>query len=245
MIVRISEGQLHVSVAIHRALIDHASSSLLQGAFHSFISGFAFKRCFEYTDYIQQTNLKDHIAAEAYWKTYLSGLVETPVHCYPLESSSTNSVTSIQLSKNVSDQLDRLAKAWHVPVRSLLYTAWTQVLLWHTEASMDSVSFAVMGRDLTMPRIETTVGLIDQVYPLRASVGPNVSVRQAAESLRDSDEESSAKAYVGYDAILKLSPGYRPSTLVLIESQKDCGEVPKAEVCVPHCAPGSFVVSQH
>jgi len=205
-----------VLIQIHRALIDETSSSLIMTDFLSFYHSMAFDYHPPFSNYIHDVCSKDPKKAELFWNAHLTGLVNAPIHSIPLpESKSTNCLTAM-LDQETFERIQASARKNGHSVETFLYTAWATTMACHTEVIEGTVVFDVVGRDTSIADYDSIVGLVDQTYPLKVQMSPNMPVRELINDVERLIEEASTNAFIGYESIQRQAPGFSTTSSIKI-----------------------------
>jgi amino acid adenylation domain-containing protein len=136
-----------------------------------------------YRDYIAWLQNQDMAAAEAYWRSALSGFTApTPlVTAKPADNADQHPVSdyakhSLTLSAQQTDELLVFVKQQHLTVNTLVQAAWG-LLLSRYSGDQDIVfGTTVSGRPADLTGVETMVGLFINSLPLRIGITPGSSV---------------------------------------------------------------------
>jgi amino acid adenylation domain-containing protein/non-ribosomal peptide synthase protein (TIGR01720 family) len=125
-----------------------------------------------FSNYISWLQAQDRSAAANYWKTHLADVQRpTPlvIDRMPGERGRGHQARSVQLSREVSDQLQAFAKRSHTTVNTLVQLAWG--LLLHRYSGEETVTFGatISGRPAAVADIESMVGLFINTIPVKIS----------------------------------------------------------------------------
>ncbi|KAJ1971112.1 hypothetical protein H4R35_005459, partial [Dimargaris xerosporica] len=160
-------------IAIHHALVDAWSLSLLFSEVMAVYHGHTLPPAIPYSIFIQYMLSQDKQASQAYWQATLDSVKPTPAIQLPTHRRQPDSMSSTAtLTKPITVQLDHLARFCRlqgITLNSLLRAVWTLVLAQYL-GEMDEVTFGtlVSGRNLPLPGIDRMVGLTLNTVPFRS-----------------------------------------------------------------------------
>lgn len=142
-----------------------------------------------YSQYIEWLEQQNSQAAAEYWREYLAHLEgETHLPQKAAPTSHTTYVTKKQirgLGKELTLQLNNLAKKYQVTVNSLIQTAWG-ILLQRYSGTQDVVFGSVVsGRPAEIRGIEQMVGLFINTIPVRISCQAGESVESVIRKVQE------------------------------------------------------------
>ncbi|KAI9873979.1 MAG: hypothetical protein M1830_010338, partial [Pleopsidium flavum] len=197
-----------VLIQIHRALVDETSSGLIMTDFLSFYHSMAFDHHPPFSSYINHVCSKDPAKAELFWNAHLTGLVNAPIHSIPLLESKSTSCLTESLDQETFERIQASASEKGHSMEALLYTAWAMTMACHTEVTNGTVVFDVVGRDTSIADYDTIVGLVDQTYPLKIRLSPEMSVGELINYVESMNGEASTNAFIGYESIERQAPGF-------------------------------------
>ncbi|MBW3572598.1 MAG: amino acid adenylation domain-containing protein, partial [Gemmatimonadetes bacterium] len=135
-----------------------------------------------YRDVVAWINARDLTPAERFWRRTLAGFRRaTPVADRPLPAARGRvevEKAALQLSREESEALERLAREHRVTLHTLFAGAWALVLA--RNAGVDDVVFGsvVFGRPAEMAGVEEVAGTCLNFLPLRVAVPPDAPLPQ-------------------------------------------------------------------
>lgn len=158
--------------------------ALLQGVKPSLGKAPSFR---EYVTWLQK---QDAAAAEAGWRERLNGPTE-PTRL-PLDGTEATQngfgpppqEVQIELSPDASAALHHFARRQRLTLGTLVQGAWAMLLGAHSRQSEVCFGVTVSGRSSPVPGIDTMVGLLTNVLPLRVEVAADLPVQTVLEQLQ-------------------------------------------------------------
>ncbi|KAJ1972522.1 hypothetical protein H4R35_004628, partial [Dimargaris xerosporica] len=160
-------------IAIHHALVDAWSLSLLFSEVMAVYHGHTLPPAIPYNVFIQHVLSQDKQASQAYWQATLDGVKPTPAIQLPTHQRQPDRMPSTAtLTNPLAVQLDHLAhfcRLQDITLNSLLRAVWTLVLARYL-GEADEVTFGTLmsGRNLPLPGIDRVVGLTLNTVPFRS-----------------------------------------------------------------------------
>ncbi|MBU3179510.1 non-ribosomal peptide synthetase, partial [Clostridium estertheticum] len=147
-----------------------------------------------YSKYIEWLNNKDRELASEYWKNYLSDYNEVtllPFKNNESEKAYKNSEVSFVMEKDITKQLEAIARDNKVTINTIIQSIWS-ILLQKYNNSNDSVfGYVVSGRNQEVKGIENMVGLFINTIPLRVKTEKEMTFKELLASVNKSFLESS------------------------------------------------------
>ncbi len=136
--------------------------------------------CRPYRDYIAWLKKQDLSAAEAFWQQSLMGFKKPTSlainRSFNYGKKDNYAQQQIQLSATVTAELKSFAKHHHLTLNTLFLGAWA-LLLSHYSKEKDVVfGTVVSGRPVTLPGVESIVGLFVNTLPTRVQISPQDSL---------------------------------------------------------------------
>ncbi|WP_340018592.1 amino acid adenylation domain-containing protein [Paenibacillus sp. FSL H3-0457] len=127
----------------------------------------------DYGDYIEWLEKQDDQAASGYWTAFLAGYEGQTVLPGQKEPAPSGRFTAdhvtVELGKDLSKRMDRVAKQHLVTVNTLLQAVWG-VMLQKYNGTNDAVFGSVVaGRPAEIPGIESMIGLFINTVPVRVN----------------------------------------------------------------------------
>ncbi|MFQ4144671.1 condensation domain-containing protein, partial [Chlorogloeopsis sp. ULAP02] len=136
--------------------------------------------CHSYRDYIAWLKKQDLSAAEAFWRQKLTGFKK------PTSLAINRSINygekdnyaqqQIQLSATVTTALKSFAKHHHLTLNTLFIGAWALLLSYYSKEKDVVFGTVVSGRPVTLPGVESIVGLFVNTLPTRVQISPQNSL---------------------------------------------------------------------
>ncbi|UHA73129.1 amino acid adenylation domain-containing protein [Paenibacillus sp. 481] len=126
-----------------------------------------------YSRYIEWLEQQDYEAASTYWRQYIAGY-EQQYALPKMNASKQNKANAYQtaafsseLSKELTEQMNRLAKQQRTTINTLFQTIWG-IYLQKYNGNQDTVFGSVVsGRPSTIPGVESMIGLFINTIPVR------------------------------------------------------------------------------
>ncbi|KAJ1976971.1 hypothetical protein H4R35_002481, partial [Dimargaris xerosporica] len=162
-------------IAIHHALVDAWSLSLLFSEVMAVYHGHTLPPAIPYNVFIQHVLSQDKQASQAYWQATLDGVKPTPAIQLPAHKRQPDympSTATLTTPMTVTlDHLARFCRHQDITLNSLLRGVWALVLVRYL-GETDEVTFGtlVSGRNLPLPDIDRMVGLTLNTVPFRSSL---------------------------------------------------------------------------
>ena len=150
-----------------------------------------------YSDYIHWLEAQDKEAGLQYWEGLLEDYEETAV-IKPLgagEATGGTGTVELQIDKQTSEKIFRLAQEEKVTVNNVAEAAWGIVLQKYNRTNDVVFGKVVSGRDVPLTGIEETVGLFINTIPLRVKHEDKTTVRELLRSVNRQGLESSKYDY--------------------------------------------------
>ncbi|KAJ1969811.1 hypothetical protein H4R35_006042, partial [Dimargaris xerosporica] len=160
-------------IAIHHALVDAWSLSLLLSEVMAIYHGHTLPPAVPYSSFIQYVTSQDRQASQTYWQTTLDGVkptsaIQLPTHRRQPESKLPTANLTNPITVKL-DHLTRFCRLQDITLNSLLRAVWTLVLARYLSET-DEITFGtlVSGRNLPLPGIDRMVGLTLNTVPFRS-----------------------------------------------------------------------------
>ncbi|TKI55068.1 amino acid adenylation domain-containing protein [Brevibacillus antibioticus] len=149
----------------------------------------------KYKQFVVWNQKRDRDKQKAYWKSYLEGF-ETktmlPIVGYQQQENVEMAEYQVTLSDKLRENMEQVAKQYHVTIATLLYCAWGVVLQRYNNTDDVLFGTTVSGRMAEVPGIEEIVGLFINTVPLRFLAQANEQVSTILQRLNRSLAERNA-----------------------------------------------------
>jgi len=195
-LVQCSDQAYYLLWSYHHILLDGWSGPLLVkelfAAYESIQRGSAplSPAVRPYRDYIAWLQDRDMAAAEAYWRSELSGfsaptplLADKPADGSGQHLMSDYAKLGLTLSTEQTDSLLAFAKQQHLTVNTLVQAAWGLLLSRYSGENDIVFGTTVSGRPADLIGVETMVGLFINSLPLRIRIRPDSTVLDWLQAL--------------------------------------------------------------
>jgi len=173
-----------------------------------------------YQAYIRWRNQQDAAAAKSFWKTYLKGFI-TPASPCPQRSVLDSQSSALNAA---STQIDRPISAFlrthRLTFNTLIQATWA-LLLHCRSGQLDTLFGAtVSGRQADLPDVESIVGMLINVLPVRVKITPKATVLSWLQALQNQQATASRYAYASPSQIQAWSECPTPlfDSLLVIEN---------------------------
>ncbi|RHY32769.1 hypothetical protein DYB32_002264 [Aphanomyces invadans] len=155
-VVRTDKGQ-HGVLTIHHCLYDGWSMSMLWSDLADIMEGRPLGHRPSFRHVVDYNEAQDKSATETFWRSYLSGVVPSPLgtNGHPLRSQTDNSdePLSIDTTTNLST-LSKTAQTLHVSVAELVKFAWAATVRKYTRQNDVVFGHVVANRDLPVHDVD-------------------------------------------------------------------------------------------
>ncbi|MEU1458923.1 condensation domain-containing protein, partial [Streptomyces avermitilis] len=210
-LVRLAGEHHRLIMTTHHILLDGWSTPILVRelitlyASHGDVA--ALPRVTPYRQYLGRLAQQDRPAAEAAWREALAGLEQptllTPVD--PARAALMPERITVELDEDRTAALADWARRQGVTMNTVLQAAWGLVLSRRT--GHDDVVFGavVAGRDPQLPGVETMVGLLIDMVPVRVALEPAQSLLSTVVRLQDEQSRLTAHHHLGLARIQQLA----------------------------------------
>ncbi|WP_434753191.1 amino acid adenylation domain-containing protein [Paenibacillus amylolyticus] len=203
-ILRTEEQSYHVLWSFQHILMDGwCLTQLTQELFETYSALASGKqptgdKGSDYGAYIEWLEKQDDQAASRYWTAFLEGYEGQTLLPGQKEAALNGKFTAdhvtVELGKELSERMDRVAKQRLVTVNTLLQATWG-VMLQKYNGTNDAVFGSVVaGRPAEIPGIESMIGLFINTVPIRVTSEADTSFADLMVKLQDQALESG-----GYD----------------------------------------------
>jgi acyl carrier protein len=227
-VIRLDEDSYQFIKTYHYLLLDGWSRALLWKEIFAFYEALCNGQvidmgpCHPYRNYITWIKQQGLSRAEAFWRQMLRGFVTpTPLVLDQVSINLPGSQESYveqegKLSRAMTDALQSLAQQQHITMNTLVQGAW--VLLLSGFSGEQDVVFGVTssGRPVTLPGVDSMVGLFINTLPVRVQVPPEVPLIPWLKELQA--QQAELRQYE-YSSLLKVQEwSDMPPGLPLFES---------------------------
>ena len=217
-LIQVSDYQFEFVWTSHNLLLDGWSGSLLIDEVFSFYEAFRngkdlnLEQSRPYSDYVAWLRKQDlAAAAEAYWRKTLSGFTEpTPLHIEretqaTAEHESQYAEQQISLSTQETAALRSFSRERQVTLNTIAQAAWA-LLLCHYSGESDVVFGSVVsGRDAEFAGIESVLGPLANILPVRVRVTPGTNLTSWLRQLQCEQVEQRQYEYSSLAQVQKWS----------------------------------------
>ncbi|MBW4428107.1 MAG: amino acid adenylation domain-containing protein [Nostoc desertorum CM1-VF14] len=165
---------------------------------------------YPYRDYIHWLLQQDHSKAEKFWQNQLQGFeAATPLGIDKLAGKKTPQVTyeeiPLQLSLEVTQKLQLLAKKHRLTLNNLVQGAWGLLLSRYSGESDIVFGATVSGRPSSLPDVDKRVGLFINTLPIRLKISEQAELIPWLQELQSQQIEQEQYAYYSLAEIQKNS----------------------------------------
>ncbi len=179
-LIRIDEDVYQLIWTFYHLILDGWCTDILLKEFLTLYEAFCqddslqLQPCRPYRDYIAWLKKQDLSAAKAFWRQKLTGFKKPTSlainRSFNYGKKDNYAQQQIQLSATVTAELKSFAKHHHLTLNTLFIGAWT-LLLSHYSKEQDVVfGTVVSGRPVTLPGVESIVGLFVNTLPTRVQI---------------------------------------------------------------------------
>ena len=175
-LIRTADGCHRLVLTIHHAVVDGWSLQILLGEIFGSYDRRPLPSPQPYRAFVSWLVNQDVDAAETAWSTAFSGY-EAPTLVAPSDrlGRAQRSAKSVRLSAELTDALTRLARSHNATLNIVLQAAWAQLLGWLTGQHDLAFGITVSGRATDVDGVESTVGLLINTVPVRATLAPGTT----------------------------------------------------------------------
>ncbi|MFD9452232.1 amino acid adenylation domain-containing protein [Streptomyces sp. NPDC059985] len=224
-LARLGQDDHRLVITVHHILVDGWSMPLLVADLLALYdrdgdpAGPAPVR--PYRDYLKWLKQQDTGAAEAAWRSALTGVdgATLVAPADPARTAVRPSVHRLELSEAATARLTATARRLGTTPSTVIQAAWG-LLLGSLTGRQDVVfGLTVAGRPEEIPGVESMVGLFITTVPVRLAARPGESVAQVLRRFRDEQNGLLAHHHLGLRLIQKQAGGGELfDTLVVIEN---------------------------
>jgi amino acid adenylation domain-containing protein len=206
-LLRLSATRHQLLVADHHILLDGWSMpTLWHDLFELYAGrGAALPDVTPFRDYLAWLAVQDHDAACAAWRRYLAGVTATIIRPPDTTPHGLPAMSSVVLSKALTESLVRLGGRLGVTLNTTLQAAWG-LLLGRLTGRADVVfGITVTDRPPKIAGIETMVGLLINTVPLRVQIDPAEPMGAALTRLQTAQLDLFPHRHLGLTEIRRLT----------------------------------------
>ncbi|MCV9951204.1 non-ribosomal peptide synthetase [Paenibacillus sp. BT-177] len=176
-VLRTGDESYHVIWSHHHILMDGwCMSFMIKEVFDTYFA-FQEKRTLElppatsYSRYIEWLEAQDAAEASRYWSEYLAGYdqqTKLPQEKTQLKQGAFEAAEiDVELSKELTGQIERVARQQQVTLNTFMQTVWGLVLQVYNNSEDVVFGSVVSGRPAEIPGIESMIGLFINTIPVR------------------------------------------------------------------------------
>lgn len=223
-ILKLSEESYEMIWSFHHITMDGWCISLLFSDFLELYSSLLLKKASKeqlmeqaknlkienYGEFIKWLNKQDKGKALKYWNNLLDGIDSNSKISYEMintpaiseENKDRVGVYNKSINLELTKGLEDLSAKLSVTVSTLLETAWSMVLRYHTSQNDVVYGKVVSGRNAPVDEIENMIGLFINTIPVRVQI-QNESLEQIAHKIQEQANESTQYDYCSLAEIQK------------------------------------------
>ncbi|MFC7560669.1 amino acid adenylation domain-containing protein [Paenibacillus farraposensis] len=154
-----------------------------------------------YSEYIEWLERQNNSEAERFWSGYFAGFEQQTVlpQAKQLDSHAKGyeaDKLSFTLSRELTEQMNRLVKQQQVTVNTLLQAAWGVVLQRYNNSRDVVFGSVVSGRSADIPGIDKMIGLFINTVPVRIHSGKDVTFARLMKQIQE--QALASRAYETY-----------------------------------------------
>ncbi|MDY8026325.1 amino acid adenylation domain-containing protein, partial [Paenibacillus polymyxa] len=202
-VLRTGDESYHVIWSHHHILMDGwCMSFMIKEVFDTYFA-FQEKRTLElppvtsYSRYIEWLEAQDAAKASRYWSEYLAGYdqqTKLPREKTGLKQGAFEAAEiDVELSKELTGQIERVARQHQVTLNTFMQTVWGLVLQVYNNSEDVVFGSVVSGRPAEIPGIESMIGLFINTIPVRIQGKAEETV--AAILRKTQDQALASRAY--------------------------------------------------
>ncbi|APB69496.1 non-ribosomal peptide synthase/polyketide synthase [Paenibacillus polymyxa] len=202
-VLRTGDESYHVIWSHHHILMDGwCMSFMIKEVFDTYFA-FQEKRTLElppvtsYSRYIEWLEAQDAAKASRYWSEYLAGYdqqTKLPWEKTGLKQGAFEAAEiDVELSKELTGQIERVARQHQVTLNTFMQTVWGLVLQVYNNSEDVVFGSVVSGRPAEIPGIESMIGLFINTIPVRIQGKAEETV--AAILRKTQDQALASRAY--------------------------------------------------
>ncbi|MEL7504598.1 MAG: alpha/beta fold hydrolase [Cyanobacteria bacterium J06554_6] len=203
-LIRLTDSQYELVCACHHLMLDGWSGALvLNQVFDTYAQlqqgqALEVKRVTSYQAYIQWLKQQDKTAAEAFWQQTLAGVTEAGRLLGGSLRQGTEkpqAKASLTLDSALGEQVTVLLRSHRITFSTLMQGIWSLFL--HQLTGQTDILFGttVSGRQADLPGVESIVGLLINVLPVRAQVALEQNGLSWLQTLQTQQTTASQYAY--------------------------------------------------
>jgi len=198
-LVQCSDKEYYFLWTYHHVLLDGWSGPLLlKGVFAAYEAlrrgeAALLPAVRPYRDYIGWLQSQDMGAAEAYWRTALSGFTApTPLIIDNIAQQHGYAKHSLTLSAAHSRALQHFVKQRQLTLNTLVQGAWAVLLSRYSGDNDVAFGVTVSGRPADLIGVEDMVGLFINTLPLRIKIAPDCTVLEGLQAILEQNQDMRA-----------------------------------------------------
>ncbi|GLA28321.1 nonribosomal peptide synthase [Aspergillus niger] len=194
-------------LALHHALYDGWSATVLLGAVEKFYAGEQYQVGPGYNVFIRHLSQVDQSESDNFWKGQLSG---TPAHFPKLPSKTYEAKNSANVSHTI-----RLPAPEHQPTgilkSTLLRAAWAIVSSRHAGSNDITFGAAQSGRDCAVPGIVEVVGPTVTTVPVRIQINDDETIVNFLQRVQEQSVSMIPHQHAGVQTLRQLGKDVQPA----------------------------------
>ena len=214
-VIRLSSNRYRINWSYYMGLFDGWSiSTINKEVFESFQAiaqdeDPVLPEVAEYKEYIGWIDRQEKQGAEDFWREHLSGI--TSATTLRVDNASNEAVVAgtqkaqMQLSFEVSEQLNELAKANHSTLNVVVQAAWAYLLSRYSGESDVVFGTTVSGRPAEVQGVEDMVGLFINTIPARINLAGKLSLNTLLKTIHKNNIHREEYSYMPLVEINRLS----------------------------------------
>ncbi|BBZ39434.1 hypothetical protein MCNS_24970 [Mycobacterium conspicuum] len=185
-LIRTAEQRYRFVLTNHHIVLDGWSMPILLREIFAGYDGQTLPAPGSYRRYMAWLAGRDLSAARAAWGEVLAGL-DTPTLVGPPDwvGAGPRSATSVRVPLATTRAVSRLARSCHTTVNTVLQAAWAQLLMGLTGQHDVVFGCPVSGRPAELPGADSTLGLLINTVPVRATMTATMTTAALLDQLQD------------------------------------------------------------
>jgi len=248
-IIRLTASTLHLICSNHHLIMDGWSRRLIMDEVFACYQAFSrgetpsLESRRPFRDYIAWLQRQDPSKAAAFWRDYLKGLIHTTrVGAGSTSRSETQAAFDekrFRLSRETTAALQAYARSGQITLNTIVQGAWAILLSRYGNQADVAFGAIVSGRPPEIPGIETMVGLMINIVPVRARVDASAPALPYLRQLQAEQSEARQYDYAPLAQIQEWSeaPQGRPLFESLLAFENYPGNAPAHDAGQSHRPP--------